>query len=104
VLSFDLCLQESGGVLIIKDKGALVSVVQAGMLRAATPARPTRTHRGLLALEAKPLTAGHCGCHKPSPRTKKLSLLAQLRQRKLSETVIRCVPDGMTCATLTPCQ
>jgi hypothetical protein len=52
VLLFDLCLQESGGVLVVKDKGALVPVVEARVFRAATPTRPTSAHRGLLALKA----------------------------------------------------
>jgi hypothetical protein len=52
VLLFDLCLQESGGVLVVEDKGSFVPVVQAGVFRAATPAWPTSAHRGLLALEA----------------------------------------------------
>jgi hypothetical protein len=104
VLRFDLCLQQAGGVLIIKDEGAFVPVVQAGVFRAAAPARPTSAHRGLLALKVQPLAAGHCGCHKPTPETKELSLLAQLRQRKLSETVIGCAPDGMICAMHFPCQ
>jgi hypothetical protein len=52
VLRFNFCVQQSGGVLVVKDEGAFVPVVQAGVFRAATPAWPTSAHRGLLALKA----------------------------------------------------
>jgi hypothetical protein len=52
VLRFNFCVQQSGGVLVIEDKGAFVPVVQARVFRAATPTRPTSAHRGLLALKA----------------------------------------------------
>jgi hypothetical protein len=75
LLRLDFLTQPANGFKIVGNKCLFETFIKAWVLGTTAPARPTSTHRGLLALKAQSFHAGHSDLHAaPVPMNEQISL------------------------------